>query len=69
MEKSFPLLFRNIEEQETKNGKIKLDNIYNENCLETMKRMPDNFIDMTVTSPPVMTICESMVVIHLVSLN
>ena len=26
--------------------------IYNENCLETMSRMPDNFIDLTVTSPP-----------------
>src|SRR3989344_3204722 len=44
--------FRNIEEQENKNGKIKLNNIYNENCLDTMAKMPDNFIDMTVTSPP-----------------
>jgi len=26
--------------------------IYNEDCLETMARMPDNFIDLTVTSPP-----------------
>jgi len=26
--------------------------IYNENCLETMKDMVDNFIDLTVTSPP-----------------
>lgn len=26
--------------------------IYNENCLETMAKMPDNFIDLTVTSPP-----------------
>jgi len=26
--------------------------IYNEDCLETMKEMPDNFIDLTVTSPP-----------------
>ena len=25
---------------------------YNENCLDTMSRMPDNFIDLTVTSPP-----------------
>tara|TARA_R110000850_G_scaffold275327_1_gene414586 strand:- start:343 stop:1107 length:765 start_codon:yes stop_codon:yes gene_type:complete len=25
---------------------------YNENCLETMSRMEDNFIDLTVTSPP-----------------
>ena len=29
-----------------------LNTIYNENCLDTMKRMPDNFIDLTVTSPP-----------------
>ena len=29
-----------------------LNTIYNEDCLETMKRMPDNFIDLTVTSPP-----------------
>ena len=26
--------------------------IYNEDCLETMKNMPDNFIDLTITSPP-----------------
>lgn len=26
--------------------------IYNENCLETMARMPDDFVDLTVTSPP-----------------
>lgn len=26
--------------------------IYNENCLETMARMKDNFIDLVVTSPP-----------------
>jgi len=26
--------------------------IYNENCLDTMKRMEDNLIDLTVTSPP-----------------
>ena len=25
---------------------------YNENCLDTMARMEDNFIDLTVTSPP-----------------
>ncbi len=29
-----------------------IDKIYNENCLETMARMPDEFIDLTVTSPP-----------------
>src|SRR6266852_4163110 len=26
--------------------------IYNEDCLNTMAQMPDNFIDLTVTSPP-----------------
>ncbi len=26
--------------------------IYNETCIDTMKRMPDNFIDLVVTSPP-----------------
>jgi len=31
---------------------IKLNKIYNEDCLKTMKRMEDNFIDLTVTSPP-----------------
>ena len=31
---------------------MEIDNIYNEDCIETMKRMPDNFIDLTVTSPP-----------------
>jgi len=31
---------------------MKLNKIYNENCLDTMKRMQDNFIDLTVTSPP-----------------
>lgn len=31
---------------------MKINHIYNEDCLETMKRMPDNFVDMTLTSPP-----------------
>jgi len=31
---------------------IELNKIYNESNLETMKRMTDNFIDLTVTSPP-----------------
>ena len=31
---------------------LELNRIYNESNLETMKRMPDNFIDLTVTSPP-----------------
>jgi len=32
--------------------KMEVNKIYNENCLETMAKMPDNFIDLTVTSPP-----------------
>lgn len=31
---------------------VELNTIYNEDCLETMKRMPDGFVDLTVTSPP-----------------
>ena len=31
---------------------IELNKIYNESNLETMARMPDCFIDLTVTSPP-----------------
>ena len=29
-----------------------INKIYNEDCLDTMARMKDNFIDLTVTSPP-----------------
>ena len=31
---------------------MELNHIYNEDCLDTMARMPDNFVDLTVTSPP-----------------
>lgn len=31
---------------------LDINKIYNENCLDTMDKMPDNFIDLTVTSPP-----------------
>lgn len=31
---------------------LELNKIYCENNLETMKRMPDNFVDLVVTSPP-----------------
>jgi len=33
-------------------GGLELNKIYNESNLDTMKRMPDNFVDLTVTSPP-----------------
>ena len=31
---------------------IDTNRIYKENCLETMAKMPDNYIDMVLTSPP-----------------
>lgn len=31
---------------------MEFEKIYNENCLETMAKMPDNFIDFVITSPP-----------------
>ena len=31
---------------------MQLNTIYNENCLDTMARMSDEFVDLTVTSPP-----------------
>ena len=31
---------------------MELNKIYNEDCLETMARMPDNFVDVIITSPP-----------------
>ncbi|MBN2572547.1 MAG: hypothetical protein JXA68_10495, partial [Ignavibacteriales bacterium] len=31
---------------------MKLNKIYNENCLLTMANMPGDFIDFTLTSPP-----------------
>ena len=31
---------------------MEINKIYNENCIDTMAKMPDNFIDLTVTSPP-----------------
>ena len=31
---------------------MELNRIYNENCIKTLERMPDDFLDMTLTSPP-----------------
>lgn len=31
---------------------MEVNKIYNENCLDTMARMPNGFVDLTVTSPP-----------------
>lgn len=38
--------------QRIKRNSLKLNHIYNENCLDTMAKMPDNFVDLTITSPP-----------------
>ena len=35
-----------------KKSTIELNKIYNESCLETLKKIPDNFIDLVITSPP-----------------
>lgn len=33
---------------------VELNRIYNEDCMEFMKRIPDNFVDCIITSPPYM---------------
>lgn len=30
---------------------IELNKIYNENCIDTMAKMPENYVDMVITSP------------------
>ncbi len=42
---------RSTKEKKEKRG-VEINKIYNENCLDTMAKMSDNFIDLTVTSPP-----------------
>jgi DNA modification methylase len=43
-----------VEKERNRGGAftIKNNTIYNENCLDTMSRMKDGVIDLTVTSPP-----------------
>jgi len=31
---------------------LEINKIYNESCLDTMSRMPDDFVDLVITSPP-----------------
>jgi len=31
---------------------MQFETIYHENCIETLRRMPDDLLDMTITSPP-----------------
>ena len=33
-------------------GKLQLNTLYNKDCVEGMKLLPDNSIDLVVTSPP-----------------
>ena len=37
--------------KKVKNDQL-LDSIFNESCIDTMKRIPDNFVDVVITSPP-----------------
>ncbi len=43
---------RSISKEIEKKSAIVLNTIYNENCIDTMRRMQANFIDLIVTSPP-----------------
>lgn len=42
----------NIRRDEVISDMLELETIYQESCLDTMARMPDDWLDMTVTSPP-----------------
>ncbi len=33
-------------------GKFEIDNIYNEDCYQAIKDIPDNSIDLIITDPP-----------------
>lgn len=44
-------MFRNLETR-TKSNMIERNIVYNEDCLNTLKRMEDGTIDMVLTSPP-----------------
>jgi DNA modification methylase len=35
-----------------KEAQIQVNKLYNEDCLATMSRMPESFLDLTITSPP-----------------
>ena len=43
------MVFRDFVQKEKE---LEINKCYNENCLDTMARMPDGFVDLTVTSPP-----------------
>ena len=41
-------------------ARLELNTIYNEDCLETMKRMPDGFVDLVLTDPPYLIVSGGM---------
>jgi site-specific DNA-methyltransferase (adenine-specific) len=38
---------------------IEINKIYNENCIDTLNKIEDNFIDLTITSPPYTSILSA----------
>lgn len=50
-------MFRNLETR-TKSNMIERNIVYNEDCLNTLKRMEDGTIDMVLTSPPYDSMAE-----------
>lgn len=43
---------RNLYKYKRRDNLVELNKIYNENCLETMKRINDNSIDLIIADPP-----------------
>jgi site-specific DNA-methyltransferase (adenine-specific)/modification methylase len=38
--------------KKTKKNEELINKVFNESCLDTMKRIPDDFVDVVITSPP-----------------
>ena len=45
-------MIKKKQKKNLKKSKIEVNKIYNEDCLKTLKRIPNNFIDLVITSPP-----------------
>ena len=45
-------MIKKKQKKDLKKSKIEINKIYNEDCLKTLKRIPDNFIHTVITSPP-----------------
>ena len=41
-------------------GKYDIDNVYNEDCYEAIKNIPDKSVDLIVTDPPYEMSCGGM---------